>query len=153
VIQQEKIATQEELEKSTPGTETVKGDTTAIQTPPIENLAGDPTGTSSEPFMNVSHPASSGYDYNAYIKKNTKFPPTERLAGNEATITVFFRVNKEGKIYDVKAAKGFSKAFEEEAIRVVQSMPDWKPQMQNGHAVPSTPKRIDIKFKLEDFEE
>jgi periplasmic protein TonB len=151
-IQQEKIATQEELEKSTPSSETVKGDTTAIQTPPVENLAGDPTGTSAEPFMNVSHGAEPGYDVNNYLKKNIKYPQSERLAGNEATVYVTFTVTKEGKITNVQPIKGFSKAFEEEAINKVQAMPDWKPAMQNGHPI-AVKKRIGISFKLDESEE
>jgi periplasmic protein TonB len=152
-IKQEQVATQEELKEPVIGSETVKGDTTATENTVQNNFPGDPTGTSEQPFMNVSHGAEPGYNASEYLRKNTRYPTSERLAGNEATISVFYRVSKEGKIFDVRAAKGFSKAFEEEAIRVVQSMPDWKPAMQNGHAIPTTPKKIDIKFKLEDFEE
>jgi protein TonB len=151
-IQQEKIATQEELEKSTPSSETIKGDTNAIQTPPVENLAGDPTGTSTEPFMNVSHDTKAGYDADAFLRKNTRYPVSERLAGNEATIHVSFKITAEGKITEVVPLKGFSKVFEDEAVRVVKSMPDWKPAMQNGHAI-AVRKQLKIHFKLEDFEE
>jgi periplasmic protein TonB len=151
-IQQEKIATQEELEKSTPSTETIKGDTTAIQTPPIENVAGDPTGTSNEPFMNVSRGAEAGYDADAFLRKNTIYPASERVAGNEATIHVTFKVTAEGKITEVVSLKGFSKVFEDEAIRVVKSMPDWKPAMQNGHPI-AVRRKIKIHFKLDEFDE
>jgi periplasmic protein TonB len=151
-IKQEEVATQEELKDPVIGSETVKGDTAAAAEVP-QNLPGDPTGTSTEPaFMNISSDAKPGYDQGEYIRRHTKYPKSEKLAGNDATITVFFKVSKEGKIFEVTAAKGFSKAFEEEAIRVVQSMPDWKPAMQNGHAI-ETRKKINIKFKLEDFEE
>jgi periplasmic protein TonB len=150
-IKQEEVATQEELKDPAIGSETVKGDTTVTENIP-QNLPGDPTGTSAEPFMNLSSDAKPGYDQGEYIRKHTKYPKSEKLAGNDATIAVFFRVSKEGKIFDVRAAKGFSKAFEEEAVRVVQSMPDWKPAMQNGHAI-EMQKKISIKFKLEDFDE
>ena len=150
-IEQEKVATQEELEKPVISGETVKGDTTA-ETTQVQNLPGDPTGTSEEPFMNISSDAGPKYNAAEYIKRNIHYPKSEILAGNNATITVSFKVSKEGKITDVTVLKGFSKAFEEEAIRVVQSMPDWKPAMQNGHLI-ETKKRFDIKFKLEDLEE
>jgi periplasmic protein TonB len=147
-IKKEEVATQEELKDPVIGSETVKGDTTGEVT---QNLPGDPTGTSNEPFMNVSRDAGPDYDSKEYLKKHIRYPKSERLAGNDATITVSFKISKEGKIIDVKVIKGFSKAFEEEAIRVVSSMPDWKPAMQNGHAIPVT-KRMDIKFELEDNE-
>jgi protein TonB len=147
-IRQEEIASQTDLQKPVIGSETVKGDTTGEAT---QNLPGDPAGTSNEPFLNVSRDAKAGYDYEEYVKKNTIYPKSEKLAGNDATIAVFFKVSKEGKIFDVRAAKGFSKAFEEEAIRVVQSLPDWTPAMQNGHPI-ETRKMIPIKFALEDEE-
>jgi periplasmic protein TonB len=148
-IRQEQVATQEELKDPVIGSETVKGDTTGETT---QNLPGDPTGTgTNDAFVSISRNASADYDSDEYIKKHIRYPKSELLAGNDATITVFFKVSKEGKIFDVRAAKGFSKAFEEEAVRVVSSMPDWKPAMQNGHAIETRQMR-NIKFTLEDAE-
>jgi len=44
-------------------------------------------------------------------------------------------VDKEGKIKEAKILRGIGGGCDEEALRVVKSMPDWKPGRQNGRSV------------------
>ena len=44
-------------------------------------------------------------------------------------------VDKDGKIKDAKVLRGVQGGCDEEALRVVRSMPDWKPGRQNGRNV------------------
>jgi len=48
---------------------------------------------------------------------------------------VTFVVNSNGKVENAKIARGIDPALDAEAIRVVNSMPDWKPGKQRGQAV------------------
>ena len=50
-------------------------------------------------------------------------------------IYVIYTVGASGKVSDVKVRKAVSPLFDAEAIRVVSSMPDWKPGSQNGKPV------------------
>jgi len=45
-----------------------------------------------------------------------------------------FEINKEGEIGEITVEKSVCKEINEEAIRLVENMPNWKPAMQNGQA-------------------
>lgn len=68
-----------------------------------------------------------------YIFKNFKYP---RSISEQSIITtkiyVEFIVTKEGNIKDAKIKKGINPELDQEALRVINSMPDWKPGKQNG---------------------
>ncbi len=46
-----------------------------------------------------------------------------------------FVVEKDGSISDVKVLRGIGGGCDEEAVRVVKSMPKWKPGKQRGQPV------------------
>lgn len=71
-----------------------------------------------------------------YLQETIKYPPLAREAGIQGTVYVKFVVNKSGKISDVVILRGIGGGCDEEAVRVVQAMPDWKPGRQNGLPVP-----------------
>jgi periplasmic protein TonB len=71
-----------------------------------------------------------------YLQKNIKFPPMARESGITGTVYVRFIVDKKGKISNVALLRGIGGGCDEEAIRVVQKMPDWNPGKQNGMPVP-----------------
>jgi len=70
-----------------------------------------------------------------YLAKNTKYPPMAADAGISGVVHVSFVVDRDGKITDVKVLRGIGGGCDEEAIRVVKSMPAWKPGKQRGKAV------------------
>ena len=45
---------------------------------------------------------------------------------------IMFIVDKEGKIIDPVVMKGINPAINEEALRVIKLMPDWKPATNGG---------------------
>ncbi|RFS21353.1 energy transducer TonB [Chitinophaga silvatica] len=84
-----------------------------------------------------------------YLQKNTKFPSLALDNGIQGTVFVQFVVNRDGTITDVKttgAQKGGG--LEDEALRVVRSMPKWKPGRQNGQNV-AVFFNLPINFKSE----
>ena len=46
-----------------------------------------------------------------------------------------FVIEKDGSITDVKVLRGVDPALDKEAIRVIKSMPKWKPGKQRGKPV------------------
>jgi len=56
-------------------------------------------------------------------------------------VNVVFTVNSKGKVKDAQVLKKKYPVWEKEAVRVVSSMPDWKPGSQNG-------KPIDVILQL-----
>ncbi len=82
-----------------------------------------------------------------FLGENLKYPESAKTAHKEGSVFIGMVINKEGQVTDVKVLKGFDKACEEEAMRVVNMMPDWKPGKQRGKAV-NVAFTIPIKFKL-----
>ena len=72
-----------------------------------------------------------------YMGENMKFPEYARSYDLSAKVRVGFVVEKDGSISNIRilacSEKGYG--FEEESIRVIKSMPNWKPGLQNGKPV------------------
>jgi protein TonB len=83
-----------------------------------------------------------------YLNKNLRYPASARRMGIEGQVFVSFVIDKEGKISDIQVVKGISADCDKEAVRVVSSMPNWKPGKQNGRPVKSR-FVLPIRFKLE----
>lgn len=70
-----------------------------------------------------------------YMAKNTKYPPLARENGLQGIVVVTFVVDEKGNISNVQVLRGIGGGCDEEAIRVVKSMPAWKPGKQRGMPV------------------
>ena len=83
-----------------------------------------------------------------WILSNTKYPAEavkEKISG---LVLVSFTVTSTGKVQDVKAVRSVYPALDAEAVRVIKSMPDWKPGKQNGKAV-DVEFTVPVQFKLD----
>ena len=56
-------------------------------------------------------------------------------------------IEKDGSVSNVKVLRGIGSGCDEEAVRVIKSMPKWKPGMMKGEPVPVS-YQIPINFKL-----
>ncbi len=65
-----------------------------------------------------------------------KYPKVARKAGIQGTVDISFVVGADGSISTVQVINGIGGGCDEEAVRVVQSMPKWKPGIQRGKPVP-----------------
>lgn len=76
---------------------------------------------------------------NQFIRENINLNEVIEFSDKEMNNRVFvqFVVNKEGLIEDIKIMKAttYCPPCNKEAIRLVASMPRWKPGMVNGKAV------------------
>ncbi len=83
-----------------------------------------------------------------YIYDKIKYPAIARENGISGQVIVQFVVSKEGEIQKAKVVRGIGGGCNEEALRVVNGMPRWKPGKHNGRAVPVT-FTLPIKFVLQ----
>ncbi|MBQ8225716.1 MAG: energy transducer TonB [Bacteroides sp.] len=70
-----------------------------------------------------------------YLSTHIKYPPHAQENNIQGKVTVQFVVNKDGSIVDVAVMRGVDPYLDREALRVISSMPKWKPGRQRGQAV------------------
>ena len=70
-----------------------------------------------------------------YVAKNIKYPQIARETGIQGRVFVGFVVEPDGSISNVKLLRGLGGGCDEEAVRIVKSMPKWKPGKQHGKLV------------------
>ena len=70
-----------------------------------------------------------------FVAKNVQYPQEARDKEISGRVLVSFIVEKDGSIADVKVVKGIGGGCDEEAVRVVKAMPNWKPGKDKGKPV------------------
>jgi TonB family protein len=70
-----------------------------------------------------------------YVGNEMTYPLQARQSGVEGRVDVQFVVEKDGSLSDVKAIKGIGAGCDNEAVRVVQNAPAFKPGKQRGMPV------------------
>ena len=83
-----------------------------------------------------------------YIAKNIKYPQMARESGIQGRVFVNFIVEPDGSVSNVKIIRGIGSGCDEEALRVVKSLPKFNPGKQRGKAV-RVSYTIPINFKLQ----
>ena len=83
-----------------------------------------------------------------YLSKNIKYPTIAQENGTQGRVTVQFVVNRDGSIVDAKVLRGVDPYLDKEAIRVISSMPKWKPGMQKGQPV-RVKYTVPVTFRLD----
>ena len=83
-----------------------------------------------------------------YVGKNIKYPQIARETGIQGRVFISFVVEPDGSVSNVKLLRGIGGGCDEEAMRVVKSMPKWKPGKQRGKAV-RVSYQIPVFFKLQ----
>ncbi|MGV3557732.1 TonB family protein [Larkinella arboricola] len=76
-----------------------------------------------------------------FLSNNIKYPAAAARAGVSGRVFLSLVINTDGSIQDVTILKGIGFGADEEAIRVVKSMPRWKPGIQDG-------KPVRVKYNL-----
>lgn len=72
----------------------------------------------------------------SYLSENLTYPKEAARKGIQGRVYISFIVNKEGKVTEATILKGIGYGCDEEALRVVNEMPDWMPATVNGEPVP-----------------
>ena len=82
-----------------------------------------------------------------YIFKNLTYPQEARDKGIDGRVFIGMVIDKDGRVSNVKVLRGIGGGCDEEAVRVISSMPKWKPGKMKGEPVPVS-YQIPINFKL-----
>ena len=83
-----------------------------------------------------------------FLQKNMRYPQMARESNIEGTVFLSFLVEKDGTITQVKVMRGIGGGCDEEAVRVLKSMPKWSPGKQRGRPV-RLKMTMPIKFRLD----
>ena len=84
-----------------------------------------------------------------YLGENVKYPVIAQENGIQGRVICQFVVNKDGSIVDVVAVRSSGEAsLDKEAIRVIKSMPKWKPGKQRGKPV-RVKYTVPVNFRLQ----
>ncbi len=70
-----------------------------------------------------------------HVAKNFKFPEISKKMGSQGIIVVNFVVNKDGSISEAKVVRGVDESLDEEALRVINKLPNFEPAKQRGRPV------------------
>jgi len=82
-----------------------------------------------------------------YIAENVRYPEMAKENDIQGTVYVRFVVDEKGKVTNVELLRGVDPLLDKEALRVVSSLPNWKPGKQRGKAV-KVSHSVPIKFAL-----
>jgi protein TonB len=101
------------------------------------------------PVRLVSQMPEFNGDVADYLDKHLSYPEQARSANEEGRAVVAFVVNEDGAVSNPQIAQSAgSRSLDAEAIRVVGSMPKWKPGKNQGVAV-KVFFNLPITFKLD----
>ncbi len=103
-----------------------------------------------ESFAIQEKPAYPGGDaaLMKYIAENVKYPVVAQENGVEGTVYIRFVVTRTGSVGEAQVMRSADPLLDEEALRVVKTLPKWTPGKNNGNPV-SVWFIVPIKFKLE----
>ena len=85
-----------------------------------------------------------------YLSQNIIYPQESRASGSQGKVFVRFVVDTDGSISDAEVIRSSGDIhLDREAVRVVKSMPKWKPGKLSGRAV-RVYYTLPVSFKLYD---
>ena len=76
-----------------------------------------------------------------FLQINTKYPKTAHKSGISGTVHLSFIIDENGDVVSIECLRSPSPILTEEAIRVLNKMPKWKPGYQGG-------KKVGVKMTL-----
>jgi len=83
-----------------------------------------------------------------FIKRTLQYPKSAKETGIEGYVIVSFVITKMGDVSNVEVLRGLNTELDAEAVRIVKSIPRWKPAWDKGKLV-QVYQTIPIHFNLE----
>ena len=106
------------------------------------------------PFVNYETPPEFPGGTKALMEyiKNEKIYPQEAIEkGVEGSIMTTYTVEADGSLTEIEIIKGVDPLLDQEALRIIKTMPKWKPGMQKNQAV-RVRFRLPIVFDLNEHQ-
>jgi protein TonB len=82
-----------------------------------------------------------------YLSEHINYPEGYEETCVQGRVVITFVVEKDGSLSDITVLKSLEKAFDEEALRAVKSMPSWIPGMQDGEPI-RVKYAVPVNFRL-----
>lgn len=128
---------------------TVNNNIITDETPiePLKEIMNRPVGNAGQEddpevvFITAEENPEFKGDVFAYLSKSLKYPIIPQENGVQGKVICQFVVNRDGSITDIEVVRGVDKYLDAEAVRVIKTMPAWKPGKMNG-------KPVRVKFTL-----
>ncbi|MDX9920790.1 MAG: TonB family protein [Paludibacter sp.] len=128
---------------------TVNNNIITEETPiePLKEIMNRPVGNAGQEddpevvFITAEDNPEFKGDVFAYLSKSLKYPIIPQENGVQGKVICQFVVNRDGSITDIEVVRGVDKYLDAEAVRVIKTMPAWKPGKMNG-------KPVRVKFTL-----
>ena len=124
---------------------------TIIDVAPVIETAQEEEAEEAQVFFIVEDmPEFPGGDLalRKYIANAIKYPVIAQENGIQGKVYVTFVVGKDGKVNNARIARGVDPSLDKEALRVVNSLPTWKPGKQRGKPV-NVSYTVPINFVLQ----
>ena len=131
----------EQVHDKQPALTTITGDPGSIAPQLIASSGGghslvENPGTGNDaPATYVDQLPEFEGDLETFLRNHLKYPDDARLTGIEGRVGIKFVVDRDGSITDAEVYHKASPLLDAEALRVVRSMPKWRPGKLNGRAV------------------
>ncbi len=141
------IPTQEQLNEAVISTTSSNGEE-SLNLNPIDiqetgpAITGNPASTAENIEIHTldgieNYPEFPG-GHSAFIKflsRNLKYPGSAVEKGIEGKVLISFIIEKNGRLSNIKILRGIGYGCDEEAIRVLEKSPEWRPGIQNKQKV------------------
>lgn len=85
--------------------------------------------------------------YKKFLARNVKYPQAALKKKLQGSVKIGFTVNPDGSIVNAKVERKVNALLDNEALRVVKSMPRWIPGLYQGKPVP-VKMSIPVNFRL-----
>lgn len=140
-IEQQEILTSEDTQEAAQ---------TAVYTPPA--AVEEEEEEASQPIFTVVEqmPEFPGgmQELLKYLAKAIRYPVIAQENGVQGRVVCSFVVNRDGSIVDAEVLRGVDPSLDQEALRVISTMPKWKPGMQRGKPV-RVKYTVPVTFRLQ----
>lgn len=98
-------------------------------------------------YTTVPQMPDPGFDLMQYLAEHIKYPESARKSGVTGHTVAKFIVDASGSLRDIEIVKPLAPDCDAEVIRVLKTMPDWKPGMKDGKPV-SVYYTLPVNFRL-----
>lgn len=126
-----------EIEEELDIEDTEADDKTVIDVAPVIQQEAEAEEESEVFFIVENMPEFPGGELalRKFIANAIKYPVIAQENGIQGKVYVNFVVDKDGSVTQARIARGVDQSLDKEALRVVNSLPKWKPGMQRGKPV------------------
>ena len=138
IVENDEEIEEEEIQSTEDTQEAITGPTGPVVSGPVGPVMAAEEGDEGEVFQVVEQmPEFPGgmEKLMDYLSKNIKYPSIAQENNIQGRVIVEFVVNKDGSIVEPKVMRSVDTSLDNEAMRVIKSMPKWNPGKQRGKAV------------------